>query len=172
MPDVRPLERPVASRYGILRRLGAVPWLVVLARCLVGGVFILSGVSKLLLAHAEVVALVQQYQVIPRWLAPVIAAGLPWLELGSGTALVIGFFTTPVALLIATQLIGFSLLMLVVLFLGIPIDDCGCFGNLGLRETPLQVLIRDLLLLVLLLPVLLRQHDLWSLDAWANPLED
>jgi hypothetical protein len=102
----------------------------------------------------------------------VIAAGLPWLELGSGTALVMGFFTTPVALLITTQLIGFSLLMLVVLFLGIPIDDCGCFGNLGLRETPLQVLIRDLLLLLLLLPVLLRQHDLWGLDAWANPMED
>jgi hypothetical protein len=48
----------------------------------------------------------------------------------------------------------------------VPIEDCGCFGNLGLRETPLQVLLRDLALLVLLVPVLVRQRDVLALDAW------
>jgi hypothetical protein len=72
------------------------------------------------------------------------------------------------ALLIAVQLLNFSALMGVVLAAGIPIEDCGCFGNLGLPETPLQVLIRDLTMLVLLLPILYRQRDALGLDAWSS----
>jgi uncharacterized membrane protein YphA (DoxX/SURF4 family) len=142
------------------------PWVVVLARLLVGGVFVFAGFSKLLLPQAEVIALIQQYAVLPSPIIPVIAAGLPWLELASGTALCLGFYTSLAAMLVGVQLVGFSLLMLVVLVLGVPIEDCGCFGNLGLRETPLQVLIRDVLMLALLVPVFLRQRDRWGLDAW------
>ena len=97
-----------------------------------------------------------------------VAAGLPWLELVSGTALCIGFMTTAAAWLIGIQLVGFSLLMVVVLVAQIPIDDCGCFGNLGIRETPLHVLIRDLILLGILASVIVRQHDAWGIDAWAD----
>ena len=78
--------------------------------------------------------------------------------MASGTALCIGFLTTPAAWLVIAQLITFSFLMLVVLVAGIPIEDCGCFGNLGIQETPLQVLIRDLVLLVILASVLARRH--------------
>jgi uncharacterized membrane protein YphA (DoxX/SURF4 family) len=144
---------------------------VVLARGVVGGVFVVAGFSKLLLPHAEVVAVMQQYTVIPTAVTPWLAALLPWLELVSGTALAIGFCTTPAALLIGAQLVGFSGLMLVVLSLGVPIEDCGCFGNLGLHETPLQVLLRDLVLLLLLVPVLVRQRDVLALDAWGTPPE-
>src|SRR5688572_23046663 len=97
-----------------------------------------------------------QYQVIPFWAAHLLAACLPWLEVGSGTALLIGFLTTPATLLIGAQLVSFIGLMLVVLGMGIDIEDCGCFGNLGLQETPLQVLIRDLIMLAMLLPILWR----------------
>jgi hypothetical protein len=135
---------------------------------LVGGVFVLAGFSKLVLPPAEVVALMQQYTVIPTAVTPWLAAGLPWLELMSGTALVIGWYTTPAALLVGVQLVAFSGLMLVVLGLGVPIEDCGCFGNLGLRETPLQVLLRDLGLLALLVPVLGRQGDVLGLDGWGD----
>jgi uncharacterized membrane protein YphA (DoxX/SURF4 family) len=144
------------------------PWVAVLMRLLIGGVFVFSGFSKLLLHHAEVVALVQQYQVLPGWLVSITAMFLPWIEVGSGTALLIGFCTTPAALLIAVQLLSFSVLMIVVLAAGIPIADCGCFGHLGLPETPLQVLVRDLIMLVLLVPVFWRQRDALGLDAWSN----
>ena len=59
-------------------------------------------------------------------------------------------------------------LMGIVLAAGIPIEDCGCFGNLGLPETPLQVLMRDLIMLVLLLPIVYRQRDALGLDAWSS----
>jgi uncharacterized membrane protein YphA (DoxX/SURF4 family) len=145
-------------------------WVVVGSRVLVGGVFVLAGFSKLLLPQAEVAALIQQYTVIPPGITWWIAAVLPWLELASGTALVIGFYTTLAALAIAGQLVVFIGLMLVVLALGVPIEDCGCFGNLGLHETPLQVVIRDLVLIALLGPILTRQRDILSLDAWgASP---
>ena len=144
------------------------PWVAVLIRVLIGGVFVFAGFSKVLLPYAEVVALVQQYQVLPGWLVSLTAMGLPWLEVASGTALLMGFYTTPAALLIALQLLSFSTLMGIVLAAGIPIEDCGCFGNLGLPETPLQVLIRDLLMLALLVPVFLRQRDALGLDAWSN----
>jgi uncharacterized membrane protein YphA (DoxX/SURF4 family) len=152
----------------LARQLGRVSWLVVASRVLVGGVFLLAGFSKLLLPQAEVAALMQQYTVIPPGLTWWIAAVLPWLELASGTALVIGFYTTLAALVIGGQLAVFIGLMLVVLALGVPIEDCGCFGNLGLRETPLQVLIRDLVLVALVSPILTRQRDVLSLDAWGE----
>ena len=149
-------------------RVGAAPWVAVAARVLVGGLFVFSGISKLILPHGEVMALVKQYQVIPDFMVSPIAAGLPWLELVSGTALCIGFMTTTAAWLIGIQLVGFSALMVVVLVAQIPIDDCGCFGNLGIRETPLHVLIRDLILLGILASVIIRQHDAWGIDAWAD----
>jgi uncharacterized membrane protein YphA (DoxX/SURF4 family) len=160
------------SRFRLhLRQCGhlcTLPWVAVLLRVLLGGVFVFAGFSKLLLPHAEVIAHIQQYQVLPGWLVSSTATFLPWLEVGSGTALLIGFCTTPAALLIAVQLLSFSALMGIVLAVGIPIEDCGCFGNLGLPETPLQVLIRDLVMLALLVPIIYRQRDALSLDAWSN----
>jgi uncharacterized membrane protein YphA (DoxX/SURF4 family) len=150
------------------QRLGAQLWLVVVVRLLIGGLFLIAGFSKLVLPHAEVVALVQQYTVLPERLVPWIAAGLPWVEIVSGTALLIGFYTTPAALVIAVQLTAFSLLMLAVLVQGVSIEDCGCFGHLGWRETPLQVLIRDVLMLGLLTPVLARQRDVLAVDVWGH----
>lgn len=150
------------------QRVSAAPWVAVAARVLVGGLFVFSGISKLILPHGEVMSLVKQYQVIPDFLVAPIAAGLPWVELASGTALCIGFLTTPAAWLVGVQLVSFSVLMVVVLVAQIPIDDCGCFGNLGIRETPLHVLIRDLILLGILAFVLARRDDAWGIDAWAG----
>ena len=167
MHDGRQHSRP--SRLQALgRRINATPWVAVAARLVVGGLFVFSGISKLILPHGEVMALVKQYQVIPGFLVSPVAAGLPWLELASGAALCIGFLTTPAAWLVGVQLVSFSLLMVVVLIAQVPIEDCGCFGNLGIRETPLHVLIRDLVLLGILASVLGRQRDAWSIDAWAS----
>lgn len=150
------------------QRPGAASWLVVVARLLVGGVFVFAGMSKLALPHGEVVAQIQQYTVIPKVLTPVIAAVLPWVEVLSGAALLIGFLTTPAAWLLVAQLVSFCLLMMVVLAMGIEIEDCGCFGDLGWKETPLQVLIRDLVMLALMWPVVTRCRDVWAVDGWGQ----
>jgi uncharacterized membrane protein YphA (DoxX/SURF4 family) len=149
-----------------------VTWLVLVARFLVGSVFVFAGMSKLALPHAEVVAQMQQYTVIPRLLTPLLAAVLPWVEVLSGTALLIGFLTTPAAWLVMVQLLSFCTLMLVVIATGIEIEDCGCFGQLGWQETPWQVLLRDVAMLALMWPVVTRQRDVWAVDAWGRRPED
>ncbi|ETW96746.1 MauE/DoxX family redox-associated membrane protein [Candidatus Entotheonella palauensis] len=154
------------------QRAGAWSWLVVVARLLVGGVFVFAGMSKLALPHGEVVAQIQQYTVIPKLLTPLIAAVLPWVEVLSGAALLIGFLTTPAAWVVVAQLVSFCLLMAVVLALGIEIEDCGCFGELGWKETPLQVLLRDLVMLALMWPVITRHRDVWAVDGWGQSPED
>lgn len=164
----RVLVSNAPSRLQRWGRWGTLPWVAVLMRLLVGGVFVLSGFMKIMLPYAEVVALVQQYQVLPPWLVSLTAAVLPWLELGSGTALLLGLYTTPSACLIGVQLASFIGLMAIVLATGVVLEDCGCFGKLGLRETPLQVLLRDLVLLVMLAPIMWRQGEALSLDAWGQ----
>ena len=149
-----------------LRRGLSSVWAVVPARVLVAAVFVFAGFSKLLLPHAEVIALIQQYEVIPSAVIPSIAAYLPWVEVLSGTALLIGFFTTQAALAVAVQLVSFSCLMIVVMLSGVVIEDCGCFGNLGWQETPLHVFIRDIIMLGMVGVVLVRRRDTWALDAW------
>ncbi len=165
-------NRAEAGRVPWWQRVGTCSWLVVVARLLVGGVFVFAGMSKLALPHGEVVAQIQQYTVIPRLLTPLIAAVLPWVEVLSGAALLIGFLTTPAAWLVAVQLASFCLLMLIVLVAGIEIEDCGCFGDLGWKETPLQVLIRDLVMLALMWPVVTRYRDVWAVDGWGQNSED
>ncbi len=154
------------------QRAGAASWLVILARVLIGVVFVFAGMSKLALPHAEVVAQMQQYTVIPRLLTPLIATVLPWVEVLSGAALLIGFLTTPAAWLVTVQLVSFCLLMIVVLMMGIEIEDCGCFGQWGWQETPLQVLLRDLVMLALMWPVLTRHRDVWAVDGWGRDWQD
>ena len=166
MPDGKPSDVKPLQAFG--RWIRGAPWVAVTARLVVGGLFVFSGMSKAVLPHGEVMALVEQYQVVPHYLISLIASGLPWIELASGTALCIGFLTTPAAWLVVAQLISFSCLMVVVLVAGIPIEDCGCFGNLGFQETPLQVLVRDLVLLGILVSVLARRRDAWGIDAWAG----
>lgn len=170
MPGVHSKAEP--RRVPWWQRAVAVSWLVVVARLLVGGVFVFAGMSKLALPHGEVVAQMQQYTVIPRLLTPLIATVLPWVEVLSGAALLIGFLTSPAAWLVVAQLVSFCLLMLVVLAAGIEIEDCGCFGALGWKETPLQVLLRDLVMLALMWPVVTRHREVWSVDSWGQSLEN
>jgi len=169
---VRSSNRAEPGRVRWWQRAGAVTWLVLVARFLVGGVFVFAGMSKLALPHAEVVAQMQQYTVIPRLLTPLLAAVLPWVEVLSGAALLLGFLTTPAAWLVVVQLVSFCLLMLVILAAGIEIEDCGCFGQLGWKETPWQVLLRDVVLLALMWPVVTRHRDVWAVDGWGRRPED
>jgi uncharacterized membrane protein YphA (DoxX/SURF4 family) len=170
--DVRSSNQAEPWRAPWWRRAGDVTWLVIAARLVVGGVFVFAGLSKLALPHAEVVAQIQQYTVIPKVLTPWIATVLPWVEALSGGALLIGFMTTPAAWLVSAQLTAFCLLMLIVVVAGIEIEDCGCFGQVGWKETPLQVLLRDVVMLGLMWPVLTRRRDAWAIDAWGNLPEE
>jgi hypothetical protein len=67
------------------------PWAAVLVCVMMGGVFMFAGFSYLGLPHEEVVARIRPYTVMPDELSPLIATVLPWLEVRSGTARLMGF---------------------------------------------------------------------------------
>ncbi len=142
------------------------PYLVVSCRLLVGSVFLVAGLLKLLAPPEEFAALMRDYQVIPAILIQPLSLLLPWIEFLSGSLLCAGLFTRIVAFAVILQLLSFLGVISLVLLLGIPLEDCGCFGGIGFSETPRQVWIRDAVFLSLMLLVVRHPVSPWSLDHW------
>lgn len=139
---------------------------VPILRVLVGALFLLAGLLKLLAPPEEFAAVIRTYQVIPEVLIDPVALVLPWMEFLSGALLLLGLFTRLMAGIVGMQLLTFLGAMGLVLIQGIPLEDCGCFGNLGFSETPLQVFLRDLILLGMVGVIFRHPAHGWSLDHW------
>jgi uncharacterized membrane protein YphA (DoxX/SURF4 family) len=130
----------------------------------VGGIFLFSGFTKLLLPPEEFVQILQSYQVIPEILITPLSFLLPGIELLCGSCLLLGFFIRAASIAIALQLFIFIALMSLVIISGIELEDCGCFGALGIQETPGQVIIRDVVLLIISLVLLITKKHIYTLD--------
>jgi hypothetical protein len=127
--------------------------LVIAARLLGAGVFILSIYGKLR-NWVPFVGIVANYRLLPAGAARVAAVVIIAAE-----ALVVGSFGTGVAqafggMLGIALLLGFALAMAIALARGDRVIDCGCFQS-SLRQTLGPILIlRNLVLAGLLLPTL------------------
>ncbi len=120
------------------------PWAVLAARLLLGGLFVISGGLKVLDARSFV-AVLPLYQ-LPGWLMP-LGALLPTVEAALGAALILGIAPRLTALAALGALALFSA-MLIVGMIGGDLDTCGCFGRL-LEASPTISLIRNLLFALL-----------------------
>jgi uncharacterized membrane protein YphA (DoxX/SURF4 family) len=125
-------------------RLGR-PWLYLLLRLALGGVFVCAGALKLLDVRAFAM-LISQYNLAPDWALGPLAVGLPILEVAAGLGLLLDMRGS------LTLLTGLLLLFCGVLWFGVLQGlsvDCGCFSPAeqaehdGLR----QALRRDLIML-------------------------
>ncbi|MEE9162800.1 MAG: MauE/DoxX family redox-associated membrane protein, partial [Candidatus Neomarinimicrobiota bacterium] len=96
------------------------------ARLLLGALFVVSGVSKVLDA-GSFVAVLPLYQ-LPAWLLP-LGALLPTLEAALGVSLILGIAPRLTALAALGALALFSA-MLIVGMIGGDLVTCGCFGRL------------------------------------------
>jgi uncharacterized membrane protein YphA (DoxX/SURF4 family) len=134
----------------LLKRCLTHPWLGLLLRVYVGGVFIYASMYKINYP-GEFAETIASYQLLPYWAINITALVMPWLELVSGVLLILGVRTKSAAALIGGMLILFSLAILVTLLRGIPIG-CGCFTSV---EDPLGwgTLWRDLIWLGMTLQV-------------------
>ena len=125
-------------------------------RLLVGGVFIYSGVVKVLdpLAFAQQV---RNYRTVGQDLAFLVAVYLPWLEILAGAFVAAGVLKKASAALISLMLGGFIALVAVTMVRGIDVD-CGCFGTLS-RKADWGLLLEDAVLLGMSLAVLLVKKE-------------
>jgi uncharacterized membrane protein YphA (DoxX/SURF4 family) len=97
------------------------------ARLLVGGVWLVAGFLKLP-DPAENVRAVRAYRILPETVVPVVGHLLPILEIVVGTCLVLGLLTRMVAVLSTVMLAAFIIGIASAWARGLQIE-CGCFGG-------------------------------------------
>lgn len=138
------------------------PWLSLLCRVGVGGVFIYASIDKL--AHPGAFATaISHYRLVPWSLLHASAMLLPMVEAVVGLALVLGWMRRGAAAICAFLLVVFLAAIGSALARGLDIS-CGCFHTDGGHAVGVGLLWRDLLLLLACLPPLLARRGGIGLD--------
>ncbi|MFH2052277.1 MAG: MauE/DoxX family redox-associated membrane protein [bacterium] len=130
-------------------------WIVLLCRLAVGGIFIYASLDKL--AHpGAFAAAIDNYRMVPYPLLHPMAHLLPVLEMLMGLGLVLGVLRRGAALIAALLTLVFIVAIASALARGLDIS-CGCFHTDGGHGVGLDLLVRDVVLLLLCLPPLLKR---------------
>lgn len=101
------------------------PWLTVRAQIALGLFFVVAALPKIgdppSFAH-----MILNYRIVPGPFLNALALGMPWLELLSGLALILGIWRRAATAVIGALLVVFIVAIGINLVRGNPID-CGCF---------------------------------------------
>ena len=98
---------------------------MILARLVLGAVFILSSWGKLHYPRIFAESLLA-YQVVPESLVTLVAVILPWLELLAGLSMIAGFRSRASAVVLGGLSVLFMVVVSSVVWKGLDIS-CGCF---------------------------------------------
>jgi uncharacterized membrane protein YphA (DoxX/SURF4 family) len=146
---------------------GASRWLSTAARLGVGGVFLVSGLTKVVDIDGTVRA-VRAYRLLPEAVVPAVGTGLPVLELALAALLLTGLLTRVAAIITVPISAAFFFGVSAAWARGLEIH-CGCFGNDGANAHPVPGYIRELVLnavIILACGWLIRwPGSYWSLDS-------
>ena len=122
------------------------PALGVLIRAAAGIVLCYAGFYKAVGPSAEFAATIMNYHVVPSFVATLVAYVLPWIELSTGTMLILGY-SLPWSSRLAEGLFGLFLVVLISAFIrGIDLSSCGCFGTAILLDPKITATMDALLL--------------------------
>jgi uncharacterized membrane protein YphA (DoxX/SURF4 family) len=147
------------------------------ARLILGVVLLVAGISKVTNLAASVHA-TNAYEILPFPLVKIVGNGLPFIEIGVGFMLIIGFFTRAMGLIGALLMLAFVIAIASVWVRGIAID-CGCFGDGGsidhdkaMAAYPWEIA-RDLGLMACGIWLALRRTYFLAVDSWLfRPVEE
>src|SRR5689334_15157169 len=115
-------------------------WISLIGRIVLALVFVYAAYTKLKQPWLVFALSIDSYQLLPEWAVLTVARSLPWVELGIGILLLIGYGLRYVALVATVILVVFFVAMLRAFGKGLGID-CGCFGVGEALST--KTLIRD-----------------------------
>lgn len=122
------------------------PWLTVRVQIALGAIFIAAALPKIAdppsFAH-----MIYNYRIMPGGLVNILALTMPWLEILTGLALVLGVWTRPARTLIAAMLVVFIVAISINLLRNNAID-CGCF-DVGAAGKTHEERIRDMWMVIL-----------------------
>lgn len=111
-----------------------------------GVLFVWTGFQKLMLHYENFLYVIQSYEIfgknsteflfIPFWRASVgealeiaVAWALPWLEFVAGVFLILGLYVRPAVSVLYVLMLLFAVATGQALWRGLPVDQCGCFGE-------------------------------------------
>ncbi len=139
----------------------------ILLRIVIGSIFLVSALGKLLGPYQNFLYVVQAYQFLPSGGEVLVARIFPWMELFVGLSVLLGLWT---AWGLRGALVLFGAFVVVVgqaLIRALPLESCGCFGD-WIYLKPQSVIIMDStgLLLTLLLLRNLSYVKNFSLDSY------
>jgi len=125
------------------------PWTEVILRWLLGLTFVYSSLHKIG-APADFAKIVYGYLLFPDAAINLIAITIPYLELVTGVALLMGAYPRSAALVSLIMLAGFMTAIGINLIRGIEFD-CGCFSVGGRHRSPSfwKTLMPDILLFIM-----------------------
>lgn len=115
-------------------------FLLRLFEVILGGLFGYAGFIKLL-SPDEFAGAVLAYKLLPVFLAGLVAAVLPWLEVAAGLFLVLGLKRRSSLIILELLTASFLLVMAITMARGLQID-CGC-GLFSGREVGLVPILED-----------------------------
>ncbi len=129
-----------------MRRVIFHPLLLLVARWLLGLVFVFAAIEKI--AAPEVFAIsVEAYKLIPVAVVNIFAIVIPWIELLCGIFLIGGVYLRESALILSFLLIVFVFAILSAMIRHLNID-CGCFGKQYSSNVGWPKVLEDLGLLI------------------------
>jgi putative oxidoreductase len=102
-------------------------WVELVARLVLGSIFIYASYHKIL-APDEFAKIVYGYDLFPSETINLIAIIIPFIELISGIALIIGIYTRSAAIIIIGMLAAFVIAISINIIRGHEFD-CGCFSS-------------------------------------------
>ena len=122
-----------------IRQVDRLAWLLFLLRAGLGGLFIVSAVTKFQYPELFIDAVVS-YDLLPESLARFYGAVLPWVELFVGCSLILGIFNTLAAGISAAMTASFIIANIYSLFHP-GAHACGCLGQLVNLSHPVALTI-------------------------------
>lgn len=140
---------------------------VVLIRIFIGLIFAISGTEKLLSHYQNFLYVIQGYDFVPAPWNEWIAIFFPWSELMLGVFTILGLWTIWAlrGLLVTTAI--FLLVVGQALWRNLPIEKCGCFGELVSIPLPMILLMDSILwIYIAYLIIRIERTKRCSLDAY------
>lgn len=142
-----------------------IQYISLLIRLLIGGIFIVSSITKLPL-QSRFVEVVQSYQLLPDILAAAYGFALPWIELLVGCYLVLGILVKPAVFVTVLMSISFLVANISSIIRGDSYCP-NCFGEL-MPLTVVQAITIDVLVIIgaVILLLITGKMGVFSFDSW------
>jgi len=139
-------------------------WIELFIRWLIGITFIYASYHKIV-EPAHFAKIIYGYYLFPEFIINLTAIILPYLELLSGIALILGIYPRSALLILESLLFAFIVALSINLIRGHNFD-CGCFsfGEPGYGYSVLGLLVRDVIYFILCLQSLFfNKHRKWCI---------